>query len=420
MSADAGQGIRLHDWRTARGWEPNWDPAYWSPQVVFRRCRGWISASRRRRWTFWILVAGFVLVVFPGVMSAFATAQTDSGTTASSVNSATSWMDIHDSSGVPLSNYMFVTNHGSLLHPGDTFLSAMILVIFAPWSLVVITWNWVVGKTFSFGWLDMIGSPLQKAAENMTNQIATPVLLALAVTIGAIPLAIFIIRGYPARAVAGLVAVFVVAVLSPLVLEHPLEDVVSSSGLLAQGRNIGITVAAGINGDNNPDPTQLVATMQAQMVDNYARRPLQVVNYGHVVDEKSGCKSAWSAGMMAGSEDQVKSGLKSCGDSAAYAAANNPSWAQFGGMLLLLLMAIISFISFGYMSIRVIWTGLDAIYYGFLMIFGFAAGGYIYGPTQTWTIRCAVHAFYSAALMATNIIFSATMMLLMNSLFEQV
>lgn len=419
MSADAGQGIHLHDWRTSRGWEPNWDPAYWSPQEVFRRCRGWISATRRRRWTAWILVAIFMLFVFPGVMSAFATAQTDSDTTASSVNSATSWMEIHDSSGVPLSNYMFVTNHGSLFHPGNTFLSAMILVIFAPWGLIVTTSNWVVGKTFSFGWLDMIGSPLQKAAENMTDQIATPVMLFLAVTVGAFPLAVFIIRGYPARAVAGIVAVFVVAVLSPLVLDHPLEDVVSSSGLLAQGRNVGIAVAAGLNGNSNPDANQLVAAMQAQMVDNYARRPLQVVNYGHVVDEKPACKSAWSAGMMAGNEDQVKNGLKNCGDSAAYAAANNPSWGQFGGMLLLLLMAIISFISFGYMSIRVIWTGLDAIYYGFLMIFGFAAGGYIYGPTQTWTIRCAVHAFYSAALMATNIIFSATVMLLMNSLFEQ-
>jgi len=72
------------------------------------------------------------------------------------------------------------------------------------------------------------------------------------------------------------------------------------------------------------------------------------------------------------------------------------------------------------MSIKVIWTALDAIYYGFLMIFGFAAGGYIYGPTQTWTIRCAVHALYSAALMAANIIFSATVMMVMNSLFETV
>src|SRR5262249_35015135 len=117
----------------------------------------------------------------------------------------------------------------------------------------------------------------------------------------------------------------VLASLSALFLRDPLGEVLFPDGMLAQGRNVGLSVAAGLNGDNNPNPEALVDTMQHNMVDNFVRHPLQVWNFGHVVDERPGCASAWSSGISAGSDSQVKKGLKSCGDSAAASAADNPS-----------------------------------------------------------------------------------------------
>ncbi|WP_327100887.1 hypothetical protein OIE68_20060 [Nocardia vinacea] len=210
-----------------------------------------------------------------------------------------------------------------------------------------------------------------------------------------------------------------VAVLGPLFLAEPLAEEFSQDGMLAQGRNLGVSVAAGLNGNNNPNAAQLISTMQADLADNFARKPLQVWNFGHVIDDRPACKSAWSAGMMAGSEDRVKSGLKSCGDTAAYSAADNPSVGQIGAGLLLLLCAFILLLFASYLAIKVIWAALDAIYYGFLTIFGFAAGGFVYGPTQAFTIRCVVHGFFSALWMTINIVFLGVYVLFLGNLFQQ-
>ncbi|MFX0576603.1 hypothetical protein [Nocardia nepalensis] len=420
MTAGAASGVALHDWRTHALGAPDWDPAHWSPRVLLRRCRSWIAATRRRRWTAWILLAVFVLFVFPGVVNAIATAQSGTDTAGSSVNSATSWMNIRDSSGVPLSNYTFVTNHGSVFNPGYAVISLMIFLIFEPWIIIETSANWMVGNAFSFEWLNLIGKPVQAAAENLSRTVATPLLATVAVAIGGIPLAVFIIRGYHAKAAMGVLFIGGVVVLSPLFLDHPVEDVISSNGFLAQGRNLGISVAAGLNGNSNPDTTQLVATLQEGMADNFVRAPLQVWNYGHVVDQRPACKAAWSAGMMAGSEDQVKSGLRSCGDTAAYAATEKPSWWQVGAGFIIIVSGGVTVVFCVYMSCRVVLFGMDAMYYSVLAIFGFGAGGYIYGATQTWTIRCVVHAVYSGFWMVFNIIFLAIYMLILNGLFEAV
>ncbi|MBF6301267.1 hypothetical protein IU459_27545 [Nocardia amamiensis] len=403
-------------------WEPQfWDTERYRPQAVFRRCRAWIAASRPRRWTAWILIALFVVFVFPGLISAISMAQTGTVTPAAAPNSALGWMDIKDSSGVNVSSYMFVSNRGSVwsLDLGRLVLWSLIILFFAIWHPLTTTFVWLPGEALDFGWLNMFGAPLRGVAENLTAQIATPMVLVTFVTIGAVPVGWFIVRGYSAKATAQVVTMVGVAILGPVFLADPLAEVLSSHGLLAQGRDLGISVAAGLNGNSSPDPKQVVAAIQVSGADNFMRAPLQVWNFGHVVDERPACKAAWSAGVMAGDEERVKDGLKACGDSAAYAAADNPSVGQIGAGLLLLLCAIILLLFAVYMAIKIIWAALDTIYYGFMTIFGFAAGGFVYGPTQTFTVRCVVHGFISAFRMAVFVIFLGLYQLFMGSLFQQ-
>lgn len=401
-------------------WEPElWDTDRWRPQTVLRRCRDWVAATRRRRWTAWILVALFVLFVCPGLVGALATADTSALTAGSAPNSALGWMGVKDTSGVELSTYIFATNRGGVLNPGNTVLSLLISVLFAVWLVLVTTGVWLPGQTVGFGWLNMVSAPLQAVADNLTGQIATPIVLVTFVTIGAVPVGWFIVRGYQAKATMQVLTMLAVAILGPFFLSAPLAKVLSSDGLLVQGRDLGISVAAGLNGNSNPNPNQLVAKMQTDMADNFARKPLQVWNFGHMVDDRPSCKAAWSAGVSAGDEDRVKNGMKSCGDSAAYSAADNPSVGQIGAGLLLLLSAAILLIFAAYLALKVIWAALDTIYYGFMTIFGFAAGGFVYGPTQTFTVRCVVHGFVAAAKMAIFVIFLGIYELFLGSLFQQ-
>ncbi|MFE7798665.1 hypothetical protein [Nocardia sp. NPDC057440] len=349
-----------------------------------------------------------------------ATAQSDAAATggASQIDGL-SWMNIRDSSGVPVANYLFTSDHGGPLNPGATVVWAIIGVEFIGYITIVTTAIWLTGYALSFRWLDTFASALRGVADAVTGQIATPVMLVSAAAIGAFFVAWFIVRGYHAKAAMQVVMMLGVATVGPVFLIDPLEDVLSSNGLLAQGRDLGISVAAGLNGNSRPDSRQLVATMQEDLADNFARRPLQVWNFGHVVDQRPACQSAWSAGVMGGDEGELKDGMRTCGDAAALTKANNPTLGQASTGLMLLICSGILLLFSAYLAIKVVKTALDAIYHGFMSIFGFAAGGFVYGPTQTFLIRNIVDSFIAAGRMAAYTVFLGIYLLFLGNLFAQ-
>ncbi|MFE7746299.1 hypothetical protein [Nocardia sp. NPDC057455] len=359
-----------------------------------------------------------MLFVFPGFIHAVSIAQNGTLAQTSAPNSATSWMNIKDSHGVNVSSYTFVTDRGGVLNPGNMLLWGLLIIVFVPWLTLVTAGLWLPDQTLDFRWMNLFSAPLRGMATNVTAQIATPLMAATAVAIGAFFVGYFIVRGYHAKAAWQVIMMVIVAIGGTVFLADPLSEALSDHGLLVQGRDLGLSVAAGLNGNSNPNPNQLLPTLQTSMADNFARLPLQVWNFGHVVDKNPSCRAMWTAGMMAGDEDRVKNGLKSCGDGAAYAASQNPSIGQIGAGLLLLLCAIILLAFAAYLSIKIMWAVLDLVYYGFMTIFGFAAGGYIYGPTQTFTVRCVVHGFMSAGKMAFFVIFLGFYELFLGSLFR--
>ncbi|WP_433522617.1 hypothetical protein ACQPZ2_36800 [Nocardia pseudovaccinii] len=401
------------------------DPDRWYPQVVARRVAAWIEASRWRRRIVVGVVTFTVLVVVPVAVGALATAQpgavapTEHGTASSAPNSGLSWTHVRDSSGVELSKYTFVTDHGGPFHPGTTALAVILDLEFAGWNVIVTFAIWLVGWALSFSWLNVFSSALHGVAVNLTGQIATPLMLVTAATIGAFFVAYFVTRGFYSKATMQVVSMLGVAIAGTLFLSDPLAEVLSSDGWLAQGRNVGISVAAGLNGDADPNPAALVATIQSEMADNFARKPLQVWNFGHVVDDRPACKATWTAAVNSGNDERVKNGMKSCGDSAAYAAADDPTARQVGAGLVLLLAGAVLLLFAVYLGLKIIKAALDAIYHGFMSIFGFAAGGFIYGPTQTFLVRNMVDSFIAAGRMAAYTIFLGVYLLFLGDLFRQ-
>lgn len=405
----------MNNWRS-----DYWDPDRWQLPAVLRRSRAWIRATRRRRWTAGVLLTLFVLVVFPGLLGGTASATAEGGTrtAGSSVGSALGWTHVADSSRVEAAGYIFATDHGGVLSPGNTAISLVIGLEFAGWKIIVITAIWLIGYALSFEWLTLFSKALLGVAHSLTGQIATPIMLVTAATIGAFFVAWFVVRGLYSKATLQVVTMIMVGLLGPIFLAEPLADVLSADGLLAKGRDLGISVAAGLNGNNNIDPHHMVATMQGTLTDNFARRPLQVWNFGHVVDDQPGCRAAWSTGVTARSEDRVKRGIGACGDSSAKESMENPNFEQIGtGLLLLLAGAIL--LAFGaVLAIKVIRAALDTIYHGLMSIFGFAAGGFVYGPTQTFLIRNVVDSFVAAARMTAYTVFLGVYVLILGDLFK--
>ncbi|MEU7766509.1 hypothetical protein AB0B25_15435 [Nocardia sp. NPDC049190] len=328
-------------------------------------------------------------------------------------------MEIRDSAGVPLTDYLLATGHGSLLNPLETAVAMVLGLEFIGYMVLVTSAVWVIGFAMSFRWLDPFGNALQGVADALTGQIATPVLLMVAASIGAFFVAWFVMRGYHAKAAMQVVTMVGVGLLGPIVLAEPLAEVMSSNGLLATGRDLGISVAAGLHGHVRPDPDQLVASMQADMADNFARHPVQVWNFGHVVDRSPNCRAAWSAGVRAGDDTRVLNGMRTCGDSAAYVEADHPGMGQIGSGLVLLVCGTIVLCFGSYLGLKVIWAALDAMYHAFMAIFGVAAGGFVYGPTQTFLVRNLVDSFVAAARMTIFTLFLAVYTLFLGNLFAQ-
>ncbi len=406
-------------------WEREFfDNRRWQPRVVVRGCLRWINATRRRRWTVWSLVALFVFIVLPIALGAVAYAQTGtitSSTTSTAVtssNSELSWMRITDSSGVPLQNYVFATNHGSLLHPQDTAMSLVLDLEFAGWLVIVTTAIWFIGYALSFKWLDTIGQALIGVSNQLDSQIAIPLVLITCATIGAFFVAYFVTRGFYSRATMQVVFMLGVAIIGPLFLSHPLADALSSNGILAQGRNVGISVAAGLNGTSTTDSSQEVIVLQQKMTDIFARAALEEWDLGKVVDNEPACKAEWSTGERAGNEDEVINGMKACGDTAAYNSASNPSVGQMGAGVLLLIEETIMLLFGVYLGIGIMADAFSVLWHAGQSIVGFAGIGTIYGAPQIFLIRSVIDGFVRAFRMAMTIIILGVYMLVMIDLYN--
>lgn len=394
----------------------SWDPLRWYPDTLVLRAKAYFAARPWHRRLLWLAVLFLVFVVLPAVIGAVATAQVSSGV---SQIDGLSWMNVRDSNGVPLASYTFATDKGSLLDPGKTVLWTLIGLEFIGYITIVTTAIWIIGFAFSFAWLDMFANALNGVADALVGQIATPMVMLTAATIGAFFVAWFIVRGFPSKATMQIITLLGVAVLGPIFLSEPLADVLSSDGLLTQGRDLGISVAAGLTGDGNPDPTRLVTVMQHDLADNFARKPVQVWNFGHVVDNYSACETAWSSGVLTGDDDRVREGMKDCGNNAAWTKAANPSMGQVGTGLILLICATVLLAFAIYLGLKVMKAALNAIYHGFMAIFGFAAGGFVYGPTQTFLVRNIVDSLIAAARMTVFIIFLGIYILFISNLFDR-
>ncbi|MEU7767966.1 hypothetical protein AB0B25_22990 [Nocardia sp. NPDC049190] len=386
--------------------------------MLVRWCRDWVNLSPWRRRIVWFFGITVALFVIPGVLGAVATAQSGTAAGGASID-ALGWMNIRDSSGVRLTDYMYAASRGSLFNPMQGVLVTLLELLLVGYLVLVTAALWVIGYAVSFRWLDPIGGALTGVADGLTGQIATPLVLTVAAAIGAFCVAWFVVRGYHAKAAIQVVTMVAIAILGPIFLAHPLADVLSSHGLLAQGRDLGVSVAAGLDGQSNPNPGQLVAGLQGDLADNFARRPVQVWNFGHVIDQSPRCGAAWSTGVQSGDQARVLEGLKACGDATAFAKADKPGMGQIGSGLVLLICATILLVFGVYLAVKIIWAALDSMYHAVMSVFGFAAGGFIYGPTQTFLVRNIVDSFVGAARMTAFTLFLGIYMLLLGNLFEQ-
>ena len=340
-------------------------------------------------------------------------------------SAALGWTGLRDNDGVPIAFYFLsmvsareaATNNGqdiSMIDP-STWMPWMAAAMeravdnaTAAWWLGMIAGTfifimaaalWFLRFALSTGWLVAIatfGLPLYNAVASLvSSMMLAPIAITVCVTVAGY----HILRGHPGRGWAMLGTALVLTVLLATVFSDPIGDLYSEHGLLALGRGTGLEIAQAATGAPFASGTSLDAKLDALManvVTAGVRHPLQVLNFGMVVDDVGGCRQAWNSAITsAGGVDGPgpAHAMANCGapQALAYAQRLGGSDATIG--LLLVLVAIVVAFFYFYVGLSAMLVGIKSLYFGILVGPSFLIGMLGFGRALAFAKHCGTELF---------------------------
>lgn len=233
---------------------------------------------------------------------------------------------------------------------------------------------WLVRFAMSAGWLVAIAS-IARPVYNAVNTVAQmaylgPISLTLCVTIGGLR----ILRGDRGRgwALIGTGALFTVLLMT--VFADPIGELYSEHGLLALGRETGFAIAQATRGNPYAPGQSLEAQLNSllgELVTSSLRQPIQVVNFGTVIDDMPGCADKWSQAIVNGGGSgpgpahamgPVSEG--GCGAVTAMAHAQHLGGGDFMTAAVFMACGFVLSVFLWYVAITNFLVGLKAAYFG--------------------------------------------------------
>ena len=290
-----------------------------------------------------------------GVLHTLALLATVTAPTASASTNAMvlNWTGLKDTYGVPLGNYYLslptireqITQAGPdigwtpdswmawTLHAMETMAfnvtSASILTAEAGLFIGIIALAlWLMKMTVSTYWLTVIGE-IARAVTNAAITVTTQLgLLAIAIPIGVFAGVVTIHRGEAGRGWTMILIALTMPALSIAIFANPAGLMYGEGGLLEFARRVGFSVAQAATPGHNGTFDGVgsggqVDALTASLITHTVREPLQLWNFGQVVDRVGGCGAAWSAAVNRGAPDGPIRAMQSCGNTAAVSYAQH-------------------------------------------------------------------------------------------------
>ena len=266
---------------------------------------------------------------------------------ASSNAQALNWTGIHDNYGVPIGDYYLsmaslpdrITQggpQGSGWNPAtwgpwflhglkavfDTFTAANILTAEAGIFIGVLALSmWLFKLTVSAFWVGMFGQLARAVTDGVVGVVGRWGLAGMSVAVGAYLGVRAVQRGEHGRGYTKIALAFFMPILAVTVLSDPAGLMYGPHGLLMFGRSMGFSTAeaathhgSAIGGGGFAGQ---IDTLSSSLVTHVVREPLEVFNFGHVVDSVGGCGGAYSAALRDTVMDGAVKAMQSCGDIAA-------------------------------------------------------------------------------------------------------
>ena len=335
----------------------------WVPQPVCsaldRRTKGlrvWLWAKKIRRAVVRTVV-GWHLIGTVAVIAALP-AHAEDGSR-SPENRYFNFMPVKDSHGISVWRYYLSIDEGSARHPTYMAYSIIIQIQFEIYRAISGAAIWFITWSMSFDWLPKIVAPVRTLGDAVTSITGQFNLTTTFLTVTAGVVAIWIIRGRWSTGIYELMISCAIAALAVGVLSNPIERIAGEDGLIMQGRDAGLQIAAGLanDGDMNSSPDEMINDIGAGLADSFIRQPTQLLNFGTVIDSDpsagADCIEAWDSAhedKKGNDKDTLKDNIADCDGSGAKDMkdyADNPGPSQvIGGLILVPGSSIIMLFAF--------------------------------------------------------------------------
>ena len=384
----------------------------------------WLAQHPTARRALTLLVAVHTLCLWAVITAPSAAAATGAA--------ALGWTGLHDTEGVPLKDYFLsvvdtseaITNNGqdiSLLDP-STIVSWTVQAAQTAATHSTAAWwltneaaafifvmgisLWFLRFALSSAWLvtlAQIGRPIYDAVSTLVNQMwLGPIAVTLCFTVAGFHM----LRGHRGRGWAIIGTGIILTVLLLTLFRDPITDLYSDHGLLAIGRSTGFQIAqASRNGSYYAPGQSLDAQLDsllAELITAGVRHPLQVQNFGIVVDDIGNCRGAWSTAIRAanGQGAGPAHAMGNCGAPQALAHAQQLGANDFVLGLFFMLAGIIFGLFLWYVGVTNLLVGVKALYFGIVVGPAFLVGITGFSRAAAYAKHCGWQLFVHAVQLA--------------------
>ena len=319
-----------------------------------------LSACVRRCAKLTILTVGF-LVATAGVAYA----------EGSEKPAVLSWIDVKDSHGISAWQYEMSMDRGGVTNPNKMVWSFLIDICWEIYRATVAMAAWLVDWALSFEWLTWVAGPVMTIGDSLQAIVdrfgATTTLL----TVAAIAAVIAMARGRWALGVFELFMSLIIASLAVGIFANPVRLVAGNDGLLTGARDIGLELATGLanDGDTSGSSEEMRENVTAMILDTFLRRPHQIANFGHVLEDTK-CADDYQDAIEDGpygTDDDLRDAVGDCNDDAGE-TAENPNASMFMSMVILLPAGLTLVIFVALLSITLLIAGVYALFQSIKMI----------------------------------------------------
>lgn len=243
---------------------------------------------------------------------------------------------------------------------------------------------WVMKLTISTYWLLVFGEIAKAISAAVITVTTRWGLVALTVPLGVFLGVLAVRRGEAGRGGTMILLAIMMPALAISVFSDPAGMMYGPNGMLAFGRSMGFSTAEAVTHNGaigGGGFTGQVDTLTSSLITHVVREPLEVFNFGHVVDTKPGCAAQYTTALQQGVSDGPIKAMGVCGDKAAVHYAQSLDGTNTIGGLALVVAALL----FGWFMVSsgasVFKVSLQAMYTTAKLLPSVFAGG-ISGPAQ--------------------------------------